>query len=81
MNNSTPKEELSLCGVCGCMTKTIYSVTSGGQCGKCGCVKPESTTELTTTDIDKIYEILNRHISEKFGVEVDFPSKECFDNL
>jgi hypothetical protein len=35
-----------------------------------------STTELTTTDITKIYDTLNRHLSQKFGVSVDFPSEE-----
>lgn len=34
-----------------------------------------STTELTTKDIDAIYETLNRHIA-KFGVHVPFPSIE-----
>lgn len=35
----------------------------------------ESTTELNKTEeIDRIYEHLNRHLSEKFGVHVPFPS-------
>lgn len=36
----------------------------------------KSTTELTTSDVGEIYDILNRHLSEKFGVLVEFPSKE-----
>ena len=34
----------------------------------------KSTTELTTKDIDKIYDTLNRHLSEKFGVLQGFPA-------
>jgi len=37
----------------------------------------DSTTELSTTDPDKIWEIFNRHMGEKFGVEIPkFPSEE-----
>lgn len=36
----------------------------------------KSTTELTTDEIDKVYQELNRHISEKFGIHVSFPSEE-----
>jgi hypothetical protein len=39
-------------------------------------IKEHSTTKLSTKDIDKIYDFLNRHLSEKFGVLVDFPSLE-----
>ena len=35
-----------------------------------------STTELNTKEIDKIYEVVNRHLGEKFGLHVPFPSKE-----
>ena len=35
-----------------------------------------STTELTTTDIDKVFETLNRHLGERFSLHVDFPSVE-----
>ena len=38
--------------------------------------KEHSTTKLTTKDIDKIYDFLNRHLSEKFGLFVQFPSIE-----
>lgn len=34
----------------------------------------ESTTELTTKDIDDIFDTLNRHLGEKLGVHVTFPS-------
>jgi hypothetical protein len=34
-----------------------------------------STTELSKQeDIDRVYDHLNRHISEKFGIHVPFPS-------
>lgn len=38
----------------------------------------KSTTELSTKDIDKIYDILNKTIAERTGVSVQFPSN---DNL
>jgi len=36
----------------------------------------KSTTELTTSDIDRIYDIINKRLGEKFGVHVDFPSED-----
>ena len=36
----------------------------------------KSTTELNTEDINTIWEILNRHLGEKFGIHVEFPSIE-----
>jgi len=36
----------------------------------------KSTTDLTTSEIDKIYETINRYLGEKTGVFVDFPSDE-----
>lgn len=36
----------------------------------------DSTTELTTKEIDAVYDTLNRHLDEKFGVTVGFPSNE-----
>ena len=36
----------------------------------------KSTTELNSDEIDKIYEVINRHISEKFGIYVPFPNEE-----
>ena len=33
-----------------------------------------STTMLTTKDIDKVYDELNRFLSEKFGITEAFPS-------
>lgn len=40
----------------------------------------ESTTELTTVDIDKVFETINKHIGEKFGLVIDFPSIESMMN-
>lgn len=34
----------------------------------------ESTTELTTKEIDEVFETINRHLGEKFGLHVPFPS-------
>lgn len=34
------------------------------------------TSELTSQEIDKIYDVFMKHISERFGIFVDFPSNE-----
>lgn len=36
----------------------------------------KSTTELTTKEMQEVWEILNRHLGEKLGVHVSFPSNE-----
>lgn len=36
----------------------------------------ESTTELTTAEVDKVYETVNRLMAEKFEIHVPFPSGE-----
>ena len=38
-------------------------------------LQKKSTTELTTTDLDEVFETLNRYIA-KFGIHVPFPSLE-----
>ena len=35
-----------------------------------------STTELNTKDIDLVFNTLARHLSEKLGIVIDFPSKD-----
>ena len=35
-----------------------------------------STTSLDIMEVDRVYSILDRHISSNFGVHVEFPSKE-----
>lgn len=40
----------------------------------------ESTTELDSKEIDDIYDILNKHLGEKFSVNVAFPSVEELEN-
>ncbi len=42
-------------------------------------LQKHSTTELLTTDIDKIFDILNRHLSEKFHVSL--PAWPSLDEL
>lgn len=39
----------------------------------------KSTKDLTTKEIDLVYDTINRHLSEKFGVSVPFPSYENID--
>lgn len=36
----------------------------------------ESTTELTKGEIDKVFETLTRHLGERFGLSLEFPSIE-----
>lgn len=40
-------------------------------------LQKESTKDLSTKDIDVVYETLNRHLGEKFGIHVEFPSNEA----
>ena len=35
-----------------------------------------STTELTTKEIDEVFDTINKYLGEKFGVHIDFPSIE-----
>lgn len=43
----------------------------------------ESTTKLTTKEIDQVFDTINRHLGEKFGLTISFPSIESlmFDQL
>ena len=36
----------------------------------------QSTTELTTKEIDEVFDTINKHLGEKFGLTIDFPSIE-----
>ena len=36
----------------------------------------ESTTKITTKDIDIIFDTINKHLGEKFGLHIYFPSIE-----
>ena len=39
-------------------------------------LEKESTTELTTAEVNKVYETINRLMGDKFGLHVPFPSDE-----
>ena len=39
-------------------------------------LRKKSTTELTTKEVDLIYNTLNRHLGEKFGISVEFPRRK-----
>lgn len=39
-------------------------------------LQKKSTTDLTTKEIDAVFETINRHLGERFGLHVDFPSIE-----
>jgi hypothetical protein len=41
--------------------------------------KKESTTRLTTKEVNEVFEVMHRHISEKFGINVPFPTREFGD--
>lgn len=34
----------------------------------------QSTTELTTVEIDQVFDTINRHLGERFSLHVPFPS-------
>lgn len=34
----------------------------------------QSTTELTTKEIDEVFDTINRHLGEKFSIHIPFPS-------
>lgn len=36
----------------------------------------KSTTDLTTAEVSQVWEHINRHFGEKFGIHVKFPSIE-----
>lgn len=36
----------------------------------------QSTTEMTTKDIDTVFDTITRHLANRFGLQVDFPSIE-----
>lgn len=40
----------------------------------------DSTTELTTDQVSKVYEQIMKVIGEKFGIYLEFPSKEQLDD-
>ena len=36
----------------------------------------DSSTRITKTETNAVWEILNRHLGDKFGIHVPFPSKD-----
>ena len=41
----------------------------------------ESTTEMTTAEVDKVFATIQHHLGEKFGIELSFPSIESLIKL
>jgi len=39
-------------------------------------VDKDSTEDMTNKEVSEIYEVLNRHLGDKLGVSVPFPSME-----
>jgi hypothetical protein len=44
-------------------------------------LRKDSTTELTTEEINKVYEVLNRFLGEKLGISEPFPSIEQLGDI
>jgi len=42
-------------------------------------LEKESTTELSTKEVNAVYETLIRHLGEKFGITTEFPKDEKED--
>ena len=42
-------------------------------------LEKESTTKLEKSEVDQVYEVLNRHIASNFGVHIPFPSRDLQD--
>lgn len=40
----------------------------------------ESTKDLETREIDEVFEIISKHLGEKFGLQTEFPSVESIIN-
>lgn len=40
----------------------------------------ESTTQLTTKEVDQVFSVLNRHLGDKLGIVLEFPSIETIIN-
>lgn len=38
-------------------------------------LQKESTTELSTKEVSEVYETLNRHLGDRFGLHVPFPDR------
>ena len=43
-------------------------------------LQKSSTTEMTTKDINEVYDVINRHLGEQFGISIEFPSQESLIN-
>lgn len=41
----------------------------------------QSTTELTTAQVDRVYEAINFFISQRFFIHIPFPSEETKDDI
>ena len=39
----------------------------------------DSTTQMTTKEVGQIFEIMARHLSQRFGLVLDFPNLESLD--
>lgn len=39
-------------------------------------LRKDSTTKLTTKEVDEVFNTINKHFGEKFGINFEFPSVE-----
>lgn len=66
----TLKEEVAIPWTPENIKEFIWRPIQEAQLGK------QSTTELESKEIDLVFNTLNRHLGERFGITVEFPSIE-----
>jgi hypothetical protein len=64
------KPEIDICWTPYSIKEYLWRTVQKSMLGK------DSTKELTAKEINNVYMVLNRFISEKHGVNVEFPSTE-----
>jgi hypothetical protein len=67
---STLKEDIEIPWNAYLIKELIWKKVQKAQLGK------ESTTQLTTKEINQVFEVIARHLAQKFGIVIEFPSIE-----
>lgn len=67
---STLKEDIEIPWNSYLIKELIWKKVQKAQLGK------ESTTQLTTKEINQVFEVIARHLAQKFGIVIEFPSIE-----
>lgn len=66
----TLKPDVEIPWAAGGVKEYIWRPIQEAQLGK------KSTTQLTTVEIDEVFDTINKHLGEKFNLHVPFPSIE-----